>query len=331
MDDRPLVTYAVFAYRQEGLVRAAVEAALAQTYTPLQIIVSDDHSPDDTFAVMQATVAAYTGPHTIVLNRNPRNLGIGAHINRIMELAEGELVVIAAGDDTSVPHRTQVLVDAWLAGGKKAHSLYSGVVRLDENGASLGERQFTDIARLNDLADVARHGLGLHGASHAWSRAMFERFGPLMPQVVHEDICLTLRSLLLGPVVYVDAPLVHWRLAQSTWHDMHGQAGDIAEMRRRSAILLRLDHIDAMQAHADAERFGDARVIGWTRTRLIESLLILQIAEGHELRARDLVSGVLAGADVGVVVKSLVKFKSKHLYRMLLERRARRDTQRARS
>ena len=51
--ERPLVTFALFAYNQENYIRAAVEGAFAQTYQPLEIILSDDCSKDRTFEIMQ--------------------------------------------------------------------------------------------------------------------------------------------------------------------------------------------------------------------------------------------------------------------------------------
>ena len=105
MADRPLVTLFVLAYRQEGFVRAAIEGAFAQTWSPLEIILSDDASPDGTFRVMQEMAAAYSGPHRLVLNRNEKNLGLTAHVSRVMALATGGFVVQNAGDDVSHPER----------------------------------------------------------------------------------------------------------------------------------------------------------------------------------------------------------------------------------
>lgn len=39
---KPLVTFALFAYNQEKFIKEAVEAVFAQTYQPLEIIISDD-------------------------------------------------------------------------------------------------------------------------------------------------------------------------------------------------------------------------------------------------------------------------------------------------
>ena len=51
--DRPLVTFALFAYNQEQYIREAIEGAFAQTYQPLEIILSDDCSTDRTFEIMR--------------------------------------------------------------------------------------------------------------------------------------------------------------------------------------------------------------------------------------------------------------------------------------
>src|SRR4051794_34557301 len=104
--ERPAVTFFVMTYNQSRFVREAVQGALAQTYQPLEILFSDDCSTDGTFEIIQETVKNYSGPHTIVLNRNERNLGVSEHLNKIVALANGELIIAADGDDVSNPHRT---------------------------------------------------------------------------------------------------------------------------------------------------------------------------------------------------------------------------------
>ena len=61
--DRPLVTFALFAYNQEDYIREAVQGALAQAYEPLEIILSDDCSSDRTYQIMQEMAVVYRGPH----------------------------------------------------------------------------------------------------------------------------------------------------------------------------------------------------------------------------------------------------------------------------
>ena len=102
----------VLAYQQEATIEQAIRGALAQTYTPLEIVISDDASTDSTWDTIQRAVAGYGGTHRLLLNRNPGNLGIGAHINRMVALSHGELLFVAAGDDISLPQRCERVVDA---------------------------------------------------------------------------------------------------------------------------------------------------------------------------------------------------------------------------
>jgi len=322
-DDRPLITFAVFAYNQVRWVRAAVEAALAQTWTPLQIILSDDGSTDGTFAIMEELAHSYHGPHQVQLNRNPRNLGIGGHVNRVMELVAGDLVVVAAGDDISVPHRTQTLVGAWQRAGRQARSLHSAVVEMDGAGRPLRTRPYLHSERLNDAIYLARHGVGVLGASHAWAREVFETFGPLMPELVREDIAISFRSALLGHIEYVSEPLVHWRVGFSGWHDMHAASVDVDEMRRRSEFNLRLAYIDARQASLDVARVHNPLVAKAVRTRHLEFELMYQIARGERIRPDELITAVRAGASLWELSKCAFKHRSRHVYALALKLRTR--------
>ncbi len=67
--DRPLITFALFAYNQENHIEEAVQGAFSQTYSQLEIVLSDDCSTDRTFEIMERMANAYQGPHKIVLNR----------------------------------------------------------------------------------------------------------------------------------------------------------------------------------------------------------------------------------------------------------------------
>jgi len=237
---RPSVTFYLYAYNQEATVREACLAALAQDY-PSEIIFSDDCSKDRTFAVMAEVAASYAGPHAVRLNRNETNLGLVRHVNRSMELAAGELVVAAAGDDASVPERTRRLVEAYLAAGGRANSIHSAVQAIDaRTGAFLGVRRPPILRFSTDPDDLAlRHSL-VFGATHAWTRRVFEVFGPIAYAGTYEDLIIAFRSALLGPIAYVDEPLVRYRVGHgmttAPWRSTLRSIG-AATARKRLATL----------------------------------------------------------------------------------------------
>lgn len=215
---QPLVSFLLVTYHQERFVREALEGAFAQTYRPLEIVVSDDCSRDRTFEIIKEEAANYSGPHKIVLNRNDCNLGIGGNINRAMELARGELIVAAAGDDVSEPQRVEELVRVW--SGEGAFSVYSGMLVIDEEGREKGAFTSAKPKPLGSLEELVRHKSGVYGCTHAWDREVFDFFGPLMEGTVHEDLAIPFRSSLLGGVSYLNECLVKYRRHEANaWVD----------------------------------------------------------------------------------------------------------------
>ena len=212
-DDLPRVTLNVKAYRQEGIVREAIESAFAQTYPNLEILLSDDCSPDGTFRVMQEMAAAYRGPHTVRLNRNPVNLGLVGHTNRIWELAEGRLVTGCAGDDIAEPDRVARLVEAWRAGAGRVTLVHSRATRIDLGGRVIGEaRPHPRVVADPSPLTIVRNRVNAIGATCLYDRRVHAHFGPLPPEAAVEDGPQFFRAALLGEIAYVDAPLVRYRV-----------------------------------------------------------------------------------------------------------------------
>ena len=205
----------MFAYNNEKFVAAAVDAALAQAYEPLEIIISDDCSGDGTFEIIERTIAGYSGPHRIVLNRNHANVGVGGNINRVMELATGVLVVGAAGDDVSLPTRVERNVHAWESNGRCSGSIYSDVVLVDDEGHRLGDRAFPLNADMGFDEAIAEATPGVIGCSHAWTRDIFAQFGPMLHGTVFEDRVIPFRSFLIGKIIHIPEPLVEYRIHAS--------------------------------------------------------------------------------------------------------------------
>lgn len=229
---RPRVTLALFAYNQQAHVRAAVEGALAQDYDgPLEIILSDDGSPDATFAVMQEGARGYTGPHHVRLNRNDPNLGLSAHVNRVLAMAQGEIIVMAAGDDISLPTRVTDTVAAF-ARHPEAMAVSFEDIRIDDNGARRDDKAPSGQERIIDLETFLAAGpraqsrLGLSAASRALRREVYDRFGNLLPDCPAEDSPYVLRALYLGKLVVCGAPGIRYRVHEA---QMSG-AGSIAGM-----------------------------------------------------------------------------------------------------
>lgn len=207
----PRVSMLLIAYQQATTVGAAVAGALAQTGPAIEILISDDASPDSTWAAIQAAVAGYTGPHQVLLNRNPQNLGIGAHLALLAGRARGELLLVAAGDDVSLPQRAERTLQAWLQHGQKPDLIASALVDLDAHGAAHGVMRPDDLATWRTAADWAARRPYVIGAAQAWTRRLVRRFEPLPAGTVAEDLVMAFRAIVSGGAITLDEPLVQYR------------------------------------------------------------------------------------------------------------------------
>jgi len=211
-EDKPLVTFALFAYNQERYIREAVESALAQEYSPLEIILSDDCSSDNTFKVMESLANEYGGEHTIKLNRNSNNLGLIGHVNKVLVMAKGQFVVFAGGDDISIPERTDVLVNKWLKIGKTACSIFTNAITINSDGVQEGlyfsSPQFSQT--IDGFIETKRCWLG--GFSHGCSIELYTKYGDISEDTFQEDGAISFRALLNSGIYYVDHPTVFYRI-----------------------------------------------------------------------------------------------------------------------
>ena len=234
----PRISLLLLACNQQASARAAAESCLAQTGEPLEIVLSDDASTDDTFAELQRAAEAYRGPHRVRAQRNPGNLGIGAHYNRLLAETSGALLVTAAGDDFSLPHRVQRLTAAWDATGGRADLLASHFTDMAPDG-QLGATVVTDDLASLTLEGWCRRRPYTVGATHGFTRRMMERFGPFIADVWYEDRVMTLRALSGGGAVTVPEPLVHYRRGgTSRWPRAHSGEQLVGWVRTQNRRVL---------------------------------------------------------------------------------------------
>jgi glycosyltransferase involved in cell wall biosynthesis len=86
-------------YKYERYIRTAIESALAQTVTPFEILISDNHSPDRSYEIAKE----YEGVGGVRLIRPPQHLMLGEHYQFVLEQANGDYVCFLAADDALMP------------------------------------------------------------------------------------------------------------------------------------------------------------------------------------------------------------------------------------
>jgi glycosyltransferase involved in cell wall biosynthesis len=80
-----------------------------QTCTPLELIISDDGSTDDTLETAEQFRARASFP--VLIRRNAERLGYGGNFLSAMKLASGEFIAFCDQDDVWLPHKLETAMD----------------------------------------------------------------------------------------------------------------------------------------------------------------------------------------------------------------------------
>jgi glycosyltransferase involved in cell wall biosynthesis len=210
--DWPHATMIVTCYNQEKYIQPAIESVLAQTYTPLDILISDDCSTDRTYELIREITDAYDGPHTVVVNRNETNVSPG-HLREVWPMVKGEIAVLGHGDDIQHPDRVKATVERMLEENVSVVTCNATVI----DAAGKPTRYFMDPNQRPDLSLEAfgthSHNSTVFGAGMAWHREVFDVFGPVYPGPRNTDNTIGFRGALLrGGSVILDPKYVQWRV-----------------------------------------------------------------------------------------------------------------------
>lgn len=251
-DDESLVSVLVPAYNHERHVAACLDSVAAETWPRLELVVLDDASTDDTYAVAQAWAARYGDRfERVSVLRNEANAGVGATLNRLVEKARGRYVVTLASDDLlvaggiaarvehlrSTDSRGAVIGDCWLTDD-------TGVVRQESAYVSLHGARKQALAAPSGIRREIILNWSVPGPVLLFDRDLVARIGGRMydESLIAEDRDLYLRLLALDALRFVDVPVAVYRLHGTNtgavhFHHVRRELEDADRRHRRSFPL----------------------------------------------------------------------------------------------
>lgn len=122
---------------RSDLALRAIRSALAQTYSEVELIVSDDASTDDTVQRIQEL-----HDPRIVLVQQKQRLGLVANFDFCLRHATGEFFLLLGDDDLLLPNAIERLVEPFLLGKSPIPASSVGVVWCPCRIASATSSQF---------------------------------------------------------------------------------------------------------------------------------------------------------------------------------------------
>ncbi len=105
----PKISVIMGIYNCAPTLREAIDSVVSQTYEDWELVLCDDGSSDDTYAI--AEEYKHRLGDKIVLIRNGQNMGLNHTLNRCLAEASGEYIARMDGDDISLPERFEKQVE----------------------------------------------------------------------------------------------------------------------------------------------------------------------------------------------------------------------------
>lgn len=126
----PRISVLMGIYNCAPYLQEALDSLYAQTYQDFKIILCDDGSKDDTYAIAERNAAEHDN---IILIRNDRNIKLAATLNHCLEYVDTEYVARMDGDDISVPERFQKEIE-FLDSHPEYALVSCAMIHFDEDG-----------------------------------------------------------------------------------------------------------------------------------------------------------------------------------------------------
>ncbi len=171
MNFNPLISIAIPVYNGANYLTEAIDSALAQTYSPIEILVINDGSTDQGAT---REVALSYGDRIRYIEK--KNGGVASALNMAIREMKGEWFSWLSHDDLFLPDKTQKQVE--YLSKLPAEIIYGDYSLIDENGdAIVGETGVVQSAEKRNMFFQLLSGFPVNGCTTLINRKVFERIG----------------------------------------------------------------------------------------------------------------------------------------------------------
>ncbi|MEW4411183.1 glycosyltransferase family A protein [Clostridium sp. AN503] len=236
MDNSPLISVIMPAYNAEKTLIQAVQSVINQTYCNWELLIIDDCSIDNTYALMQKLQLSNT---KIKILKNHQNAGVSESRNKGVQAALGSWIAFLDSDDMWAPNKLEKQVKL-LARNNEAALIFTGSAFVN----AIGEMSEY---KLSVPETITYHQL-LKQNVISCSSVMVKRdiicHFPMKYDDMHEDYAVWLQILKQGYQAYgINEPLLVYRLSTNSKSSNKKKA---ALMTYKVYRYLGLNHIQAM-------------------------------------------------------------------------------------
>lgn len=223
------------AYNAEKTLAQAVQSVISQTYCNWELLIIDDCSKDNTYALMQKLQR--NSPKIKIL-KNDQNSGVSESRNKGVQVASGSWIAFLDSDDIWAPNKLEKQVKQ-LARNEEAAVLFTGSAFINADGEMLEYK--LSVPETITYCQLLKQNL--ISCSSVMVKTDVIRQFPMKHDDMHEDYAVWLQILKQGYIACgINEPLLIYRLSTNSKSSNKKKA---ALMTYKVYRYLGLNHIQA--------------------------------------------------------------------------------------
>lgn len=207
MEHKALVSIALCTYNGEEFLREQLESIVNQTYSPIELIIVDDSSSDNTYKILTEFAAKHS---FIKIFQNLENIGYIKNFEKALKLCSGDFIALSDQDD--IWDRTKIEKQVNKIGNNLL--IYHDSEFIDQHGQSLNKRM-SDIMNLyrGNEPEVFLFFNCISGHSVLMKKRLRDELLPF-PDTYFHDWWMGYVATNLGSVDFIEECLIKYRQHQ---------------------------------------------------------------------------------------------------------------------
>ena len=228
-----MVSIIINNYNYARFLRAAIDSALGQSYRPIEVLVVDDGSTDQSRAIIDSY-----GERVRPILKN--NGGQASTLNAGFAQCQGDIVIFLDADDVLLPHAAQCVADVFSGQPQTAKIQYRMEV-IDQGGHQTGVIKPPQHIPL-PTGDLKKQEMQfpfdltwLPTSGNAFAARALRHIFPIPEEVygkVGADWYMAHLTSLFGPVVSLDEVCAYYRVHASNNYEIAEPRLDLAHIRQ---------------------------------------------------------------------------------------------------
>jgi glycosyltransferase involved in cell wall biosynthesis len=241
MTSRPLVSICMPAYNYGHFIEQAIRSAFAQDYRPLELIVVDDGSTDNTWAILERLEREAPFPMKAIKGAHK---GVSAAMNLALGNASGDWMCMLHADDWA---RSDRVSKQLAAVGETDVLVHSEYVSVDSDGRLTGYDSSVDLppVRGNALRKLVLLEGDIRSVTMMFKRSALLSLGGFDESLPVEDWQSALKLSKQGTVAHVPDQLVFRRV--------HATSVSFTSHRKKKTFSMQEIGIDVLREVCPAD------------------------------------------------------------------------------